>query len=149
MMPRGFMPNHRHGAETWHQHTLAAARFSDTGVMSFLDRGETERALGRRLIGDISAGAMETCHMFAPWGDSSRSETTVFSHRPLLMLLPSLLVPSSAGGLVGLNLRAWSEHRPQYTDWVRSAAFEPALRDGIQAWCLTSLSVPAVSLTPA
>ena len=48
--------------------TLAAAWLSDTGVMSFLDRGETERALGRRLIGDISAGAMETLPDGLPLG---------------------------------------------------------------------------------
>ena len=93
-----------------HQHTLAAARFSDTGVMSFLDRGETERALGRRLIGDISAGAMETLPDGLPLG-GIHPETTVFSHRPYINAPSKLACTSSSeGDPIGLPLCACSEH---------------------------------------
>jgi len=89
-MPRGFMPKHRHGAETSASTIPLQRRGLAIGVMSFLDRRETERALGRRLIGDISAGAMETLPYGLPLGrvhPGRRRRFFLISH--VLMLLPS------------------------------------------------------------
>ena len=80
--------------------------------MSFLDRGETERALGRRLIGDISAGAMETLPDGLPLGGihpGRRRRFFLIGH--LLMLLPSLLV-SLFSGWLGLVLTCAREGAP-------------------------------------
>ena len=47
----------------------AQARETNSGPkLSFVDRGETERALLRRLFGKIEAGAMETLPYLLPLG---------------------------------------------------------------------------------
>jgi hypothetical protein len=96
-------------------------------TLSFVDRGETERALLRRLLGEIEAGAMETLPNFLPLGRihpgrsrrcflighvASPLRRAIRSSR--LINTPSKLarMSSSEGDPIGLPLRACSEHRP-------------------------------------